>query len=311
MIVALGIAAIVGFALPHALRLRRTPPATAIVIWTSALTLRALAVVLGAAWLLVFFPETHLFAVVTHWCWHHLAPAALSGHDVGHLTAVAPALLGIVSLISVAFASIRLGRTLRRVLRSSRGGPEGSVIVGGMGIDLAVVGFVRPRVVVSAGALLELDDDELTAALEHERAHIARRHRYWMLYGQICAAIARVIPGTRAAVAELMFQLERDADRWALARPIQRRALAAVLRKASRGPEPSRGVVLALGGSRIEERLEEILDDRQAKPARRSLLLRAVAAVLVTLVFGVAAAVPSALAAGIEHGHEAHQAVDC
>jgi hypothetical protein len=36
VIVALGITAIVGFTLPHGLRLRRTPPATALVIWICA-----------------------------------------------------------------------------------------------------------------------------------------------------------------------------------------------------------------------------------------------------------------------------------
>jgi beta-lactamase regulating signal transducer with metallopeptidase domain len=220
--------------------------------------------------------------------------------------------LGTVSLITVAFASLRLGRTLRALARRSRaGGPAGSVIVGGTGIDLAVVGFLRPRVLVSAGALLELDDDELAAALAHERAHIARRHRYWMLTGEICAAIARVIPGSRAAVAELSFHLERDADRWALARSVERHALAAVLRKASSDSDPCRRLVLALGGSRIEERLEEILDERQPRAGRRSFLWRGVAAVLVTLVVGVSAAVPSAVAAGFEHQHEGASSGEC
>jgi Zn-dependent protease with chaperone function len=311
MIVALVIAAIAGLCIPHALRLRHIGPTTAVVIWLSALTLRALAVVLAASWLLLFFPATQLFAVVTHWCWHHLASATLDGHDVGHMTALAPALLGLASLGSVAFASVRLARTLRRLASSSRaGGPSGSVIVGGAEVVLAVVGLRHPRVLISAGALLQLEDDELAAALAHERAHIARRHRYLLAYAEICAAIARVIPGSRAAADELAFHLERDADRSALAGPVDRRALAAALRKASNvsGGE----MVLALGGWHVEDRLEEILDGGlRAAPARRSFLCQGVAALLVALVIGVGASVPSAVAAGLDHPHGTGVAVDC
>jgi hypothetical protein len=228
VILALSLAAIVGSALPHALRPRRAAPLTAAVIWTAALSLRALTVVLAAAWLLLFFPSTHLFAALTHWCWHHLASAALTGHDVGHATTVAPALLGVASLASVGVASTKLGRALRRHIAGSRtGGPAGSIVIGGEGVVVAVVGLRRPRLVVSAGALLELDDDELAAALEHERAHIRRRHRFILIYAELCGAVARLLPGTGIALDELAFHLERDADRVALAGAADRRAQAA------------------------------------------------------------------------------------
>lgn len=77
------------------------------------------------------------------------------------------------------------------------------MIVGGDAIALAVVGVLRPRVLISAGALLELSDDELDAALAHESAHIARRHRYVVLWAELCSAIARFIPGTGDCVEEL------------------------------------------------------------------------------------------------------------
>lgn len=295
-----------GFTLPHLLGVRRVAPPTAIVIWLCALTLRVLAIILAAAWLLMSFPATHLFAVVTHWCWHHLIPTTLDGHDVGHLTAIAPVLLGAASLLSVGFASLRLARGLRRVASHARsGGPAGSVIVGGADVAMGVVGFLRPRVLVSAGALLRLNDDELEAALAHERAHIARRHRYWQSYGSACAAISRLIPGTRTALDELVFHLERDADRSALADHVDRRALAAALRKATKG---EKNLALALGGSRLEDRVQEILSDA---PARRTLLWPGLAALLVALVMGLAASVPSALAAGVHHPHGTGVELDC
>ena len=55
---------------------------------------------------------------------------------------------------------------------------------------VAAAGLRRPRVLVSAGALLALDDDELEASLEHERGHIARRHRYVLVVSELSAYIA-------------------------------------------------------------------------------------------------------------------------
>ena len=77
-------------------------------------------------------------------------------------------------------------------------------------------GCGRPRIVISAGALVALDDAELLASLDHERGHIALRHRYLLVAGELARAVARFLPGTRAAARELVFSLERDADRYAL-----------------------------------------------------------------------------------------------
>jgi Zn-dependent protease with chaperone function len=304
--------AIVGFTLPHALRLRRAAPLTAAVIWTTALSLRALTVVLAVGWLLLFFPSTHLFAALTHWCWHHLASAALNGHDVGHATTVAPALVGLASLASLAVATIKLGRALRRHIATSRaGGPAGSIVIGGQDVVVAVVGLRRQRLVVSAGALLELEDDELAAALAHERAHIRRRHRFILIYAGLCGAIARVLPETRTALDELAFHLERDADRAALAGAADREALAGALRKASRAPRRANRLVVALGGSRVEERVREILEGPRKCSDRSARLCTTAAAALVALLLGVAASTPPALARA-DHGHSAaHDNIEC
>jgi len=308
MTVWLLLVALAGASVPHVLSLRRVAPASAAAIWLSALSLRALAVVLGAGWLILFFPGTEVFDALTHWCWGHLASAALSGHEVGHITTLLPALLGVLSLASVVVAMRRVARSLRSLLsRASSAGPADSVIVGGPEVALAVVGVRRPRVVVSVGALLALTDRELTAALAHEHGHIARRHQYVLIYAQLCAALARLVPGTSAAVDELVFHLERDADRWALGRAIDPDALASALRKATRG-----AAVLALGGSRVEERLSEILGHGHAGQ-RGAARWRTLAAALVALTLAVAASAPPALAGGLEvmHTAPAHTSPEC
>jgi Zn-dependent protease with chaperone function len=312
VIVVLLLAALVGSFLPHVLQLRHAPPLTAVVIWLAALTLRAVSVALAAAWLVLFFPGTHLFEALTHWCWRHLASAALNGHDVGHVTTLVPTLLGIASIVSVAVAGVKLTSALRSLRVTTAGdGPAGSVIVGGDAITLAVVGVVRPRVLISTGALLELDDEELEAALTHERAHIARRHRYVLLWAEACRALARFMPATRKCADELAFHLERDADQWALARPVSRGALAAALRKASTSHVGGSGIVLALGATRVDERLAEILGESPHEADTRPRACALAAAFLVILLTAVLVATPPALAAGLHVVQSAPAAVDC
>jgi len=302
--------ALMGAGIPHLLPLRRVTPVSAAAIWLSALSLRALAIVLGLGWLILFFPGTSMFDALTHWCWRHVVSGGVNGHDVGHVTTLVPAALGTLSLLSVGLALRRGGRVVRsRLARARSTGPAESVIVGGPDVSLAVVGFLRPRVVVSAGALLQLDDAELEAALAHEQAHIVRWHRYVLLYGELCGALGRVLPGTRAALRELAFQLERDADRWALTGAVDREALAGALRKAARPPGST---ALALSGSTIEQRLREILDGRR-ETRRGAVGWRAVATALTALALAVSALAAPALAAGahVVHTAPAHASSDC
>jgi Zn-dependent protease with chaperone function len=127
-------------------------------------------------------------------------------------------------------------------------GPRNSLVVSGPEVLFAVAGLARPRIVVS-GALACLDDDELDAALDHEQAHIVRRHRFVMLLAVAFGALGRAIPATARAVRELGFQLERDADRWALLRRNDRLALASVICTAA----PARARSGSAGGVPIED----------------------------------------------------------
>lgn len=294
-------------ALPHLLRLRRAEPLTASSLWAAGLGMRALSGLSIALWLTLFVPTTDVFAALTRWCWHAVLPllsahAALSGHNVVDAAIVLPGLALAVSAAWMLVGVWRVARSVRGLVRASAvgEGPGGSVIVGGADVMIAAAGLSRPRVIVSAGALAGLDDEELAAALEHERAHIDRRHRFLLVYAEACWALGRFVPGARRAVREFAFHLERDADRVALRRH-DRLALASAIVKSAVSParSPTAALTALTGGPDLGSRLDELVEPPSTRPARRwHLRLAAGLAVVGTLTLG--SAIPAAVAAGLE-----------
>jgi hypothetical protein len=318
MTVALAPLVIAGIVLPHCLRLERSSPATAATLWTVSLTLRALSVLFLTLYLVFFLPSTAAFSSLTHWCWHTVLPLVaahlgLDGHQVGDAATILPGLLVITSLLSVGFGIVRAARSVRGLLANNAlgSGPRESVIVPGPDVMLAAAGLARPQVVVSAGALIVLDDDELAAGLDHEHGHIARRHRFLLVFAELCRSIGRIVPGSRTALRELAFHLERDADRWSLQRN-DRYALASAICKAALA-EPVVGLgFAALGGGRVTERLGQLIEEQ---PAHRrhasSALLNAVALAMVCATIVTAAFVPSIALAGTRQLGEEQQMRHC
>ncbi len=305
---------------PHVLRLQRVKPVTAITLWLSSLALRALAGVLGVVYLLFFLPRTEVFAALTHWCLHTAVPALaddlkIEGHGVGDLALLGPGVALAGSLLFVCISTARNAVAARHLVeRHVVGtGPRGSLMVGGQDVLLAVAGLARPRIVVSAGALASLDDDELCAALDHEQAHIVRRHRFIMLVAVALRALGRPFPGTHRAVRELAFHLERDADTWALRRRNDRLALASAICKAATSAEAPRAPGIARrGATGISARVGQLLDDSptRAAPTGRA-ALNGLAAAMVACTLVLAAIIPTAALAGAKnaaHGghHEQH-----
>jgi len=297
-----------GIAVPHTLRLRRASPSVAVALWLSSLALRALTGLLVVVYLVLYLPSTAVFQALAHWCWHAVLPLlaahlGLDGHRIADAATLAPALLLAASLLSVGVGVFRAARSVRRLVKrhALREGPRDSVIVGGEEVILAAAGLRRPRVLVSAGALITLDDDELSAGLDHERGHIARRHRYLLLLAQLCHALGRFVPGSRRAMKELSFHLERDADRWSLARRNDRLALASVIAKAADGRSLTAGVTLApLAGAGVVERVRQLVDELPRPRRRNAIALRCLVTAMVTLTLAVTALVPVSLAAGVE-----------
>lgn len=304
-------ALILALVLPHLLPLSTASPSVAATIWLSTLALRALTVLFLALYFVLFFPNTEAFSAITHWCWHTVLPLVtthmgLDGHRIGDAAIIVPPFVLAFSAVSVGVGVFRAARAVHGMLvRSSLGqGPRDSLIVGGAGVLLAAAGITRPRVLVSAGALTALDDDELAAGLDHERAHIVRRHRFVLVFAEMMRAFARFLPGTGSTLGELRFHLERDADRWAVAQSHDPHALASAICKAAttRGSAVP-GLALLSGHGHATRRVDELIEPNSRRPgrvARRSLALAA--AVMVCFTLAIAVSVPAVALAGIQQG---------
>jgi hypothetical protein len=309
MTVALAAILAAGIVLPHVLRLQRVAPITAVVLWLSAVALRAIAGLLAVVYLLFFLPRTEVFDSLTHWCLHAVLPLVtddlgVEGHGVGDLMLLVPGVVLAASLVVVCIRTARAARAAHRLIADHElgQGPRDSVIVSGPEVLFAVAGLKGPRVVVSAGALASLDDDELAAALDHERGHIARHHRFVMLAAVTFSALGRPWPGTSHALHEIAFHLERDADRWALRNRNDRLALARVICKAAATAEPAgHPAVARLAATGVRERLGQLLEE---PPRRHGAALNVIAAAMVAFTLLLAAAVPTAAVAGA--GGDAH-----
>jgi Peptidase family M48 len=301
-----------GIVLPHALRLQRVTPATAIVLWLTSLALRALVCLLAVIYLLFFVPRTGLFVALSHWCAHMGLPGdgselAVEGHGTAVLALYVPGILLAASLLLICVGTVRDARAARHlVARHALGlGPRDSLIVGGAEVLFAVAGVIHPRIVISAGALASLDDDELAAGLDHEAGHIVRRHRFVMLLAVGLQALGRPVPGSGRGLRELAFHLERDADRWALRRRNDREALASVICKAATTEHPP--ALVGLGDTDVRERLGQVLDTCSRTTRRADAGFSALATAMVVCTVLVGAIVPvtavSGAAADAHHGH--------
>lgn len=318
MTVALAALVAGGIVLPHVLRLRRVAPVTACLLWMTSLALRALTALVVVVLLLFYLPQTELFQSLTHWCLHTVLPGlasdlAVEGHGIGDLVLFVPGVALGASLLVACARTARGARTARRLLHRHvlGSGPRGSVIVSGPEVMLAVAGLARPRIIVSAGALASLDDAELAAGLDHERGHVARQHRFVTLAAAALGALGWMIPGTRQAASEVAFHLERDADRWALARRNDRLALASVISKAAAGAhDPGSTAMANLGQTGVRERLGQLLDDQARQTSHpAAAALNALAAVMVACTLLLAVVLPAAAVAGARSdAHQAHHA---
>lgn len=293
--------------LPHWLLLSGIAPATAALLWAANLAIRALAGVFVAVYLVLFLPATEVFSALTHWCWHAVLPLlathmGLSGHSLGDAATTLPLVVIGVSIFWAGLGVLRVARAVQRLLkRASLGiGPSDAVILKGAEVVVAAAGLLRPQVVVSAGALTCLDDEELAAGLDHERGHIARRHRWVLVFAEVCRALGVFVPGTSAAVRELNLHLERDADRWALERRHDRYALASAILKATQGAVRPTVALAALGGpsDHLTRRVQSLVEDQRAS-GKQARLVRVVAVATTVMAIALATLAPSTIASGL------------
>jgi Zn-dependent protease with chaperone function len=304
-VIVLGVAALlaVAIALPHVLRLEHAPAGVATAIWLSVLLLRALASLAAAVAAEIYLPVMSFLEPLSEWCLD-AGGKILSGHGAADVVLALPALVLAGSLIVVIVELWRASRHVGALLRDSvvGPGPGESLVIADGAMLVAVAGLRRPRLVISAGALVALDVDELHAALDHERGHIALRHNYVLVAGELARAVGRFLPGTRAAARELVFSLERDADRYALERRHDPVVLARAICKAALGAPALPG--LALGGGVVVRRVRLLFEAGAAAAPRAHLGLIALAPVMVALVAASAIALP--FVAHAEY-HESHR----
>lgn len=289
---------------PHVLALDREGGGWGATAWFFALALRALVAVFGAVLTMLYVPSTAAFAVVARWCAEDVLPTVahslpLEGHVLGALTIGGPSLVlaGSVVLVARAVATSARRLNLAVSLHGLPGGPRGSLIVRDDAVFVAAVGLRRPAVVVSTGALLRLDDAELAASIEHERGHIARRHRHVLLAAELLRALARVLPGTAHAMRELRLHLERDADAFAFARQHDPEALMGAVDKA-------RSRVTAEVPPELRRRLEHATSWRSSAPMT-SARLRAAMAAMFTVAALSLAVLPASAVAGVHAAERA------
>lgn len=271
---------------------------TAACVWLLTLWLRALVTVASAIFLFVYLPQTHLFEEVAHWCLHNVIPIlsghfGFSGHPLAHFAVVLPGLMLAASVLWMLAGLVRAWISLRLHLarRALGTGPEGATVLDEDEIVVAVTRLGRGLILVSRAALGAMDDAELAASLAHEQGHLRRRHRPALILGALLAALAKPLPGTRAAHRGLIFNLERDADEYAIELTHDPLALASAIAKTAAAPVPGTSGLVGTGG--VALRMRYLLDGGKCRSTSRvESAARFTAAVLATIVIGLTATLP-------------------
>lgn len=301
---------------PYLLPAERISPMSGVLLWLGALLMRA-ALAISLVFAFVFLaPATELFSLLTQWCLHTVLPfltshLGFSGHSVGEVAVIVPAIVVGASLLSLAVGIWRAARRLRGWLdRSSLGpGPRSSVVVGGSDVVVAAAGMRAPEIVVSAGALISLDDAELEAGLEHERGHIVRRHRFVSMTGHLCLALSRFLPGGAQALAQLHLHLERDADDYAVQRTGDPLALASAICKAAGATcdpaTPGAPLIAGLGSEAVAARLRRLTKPEARGGPALNRLSRTLAGVLAVGALAVASSAPAMASSDLHQRAEA------
>ena len=167
-------------------------------------------------------------------------------------------------------------------------------------------GLRRPEICVPDRALVDLSSPEFEAVLAHELGHVARGDAFWLGLGAWLGAILFFQPLNRVGRRGLALEAEHLADAFAVdltRRPLTlARCLAKVAGWIERaGAEPTTAVAAAsMASSRgvLLERVERLLERRQAPRPRRiaTLLVAATPLALLPLAPAIAADAPSGAA---------------
>jgi beta-lactamase regulating signal transducer with metallopeptidase domain len=153
----------------------------------------------------------------------------------------------------------------------------------------ALLGVVRPSIVLSRGLMSSVDPGELRAILEHERAHADRRDTLWALMARLCS-VSMLPSRRRELLAELALAAEQSSDERAASVVGDRLAMAEVILKVERLVQdaPARFGVLAasFSGIGVIERVTALLEPPRERRRRWLAPLLLTSAVVVLLLEG-------------------------
>ena len=246
-------------------RLRHTPRA-AMVLW-QATALAAVLAALGAT-----------LSLVTSY-------GLSRGGPVSHVVAVVALALSLLVVVRLAVAGHTVGTRLRTLRRRHRqlidavadpGGDGTSVVPADQAMAWCLPGVRGARVVLTDAAVRRLDEQQRTAVLAHERAHLRARHDLVLEgFTVLHRAFPQVLSSGRA-LDEVRLLVEVLADR-AARRVSGARALVGALGELTSAPPEA---ALGIAGS-LEARLQVLLDERPRRV--QSVIVLALAAALLLL----------------------------
>ncbi len=116
---------------------------------------------------------------------------------------------------------------------------------------------IRPRIVVSAGAIELLDDAELDAVVAHEQGHAHEHHGLVMLPLAGVSKVFAFVPYARLAPSSVAGLLEMAADDYAVRRRDPSALVSALVSMATAGVVPT--CSFALTGGWVSRRVERLL----------------------------------------------------
>jgi bla regulator protein blaR1 len=203
----------------------------------------------------------------------------------------------------------------RELFAASSVGDQGSPLVEVLDHDQPVayaIGLIRRRIVVSSGLLDRLQDEQYTAVLAHEGAHVKGWHALLLFVGRSVARAFGFLPPVRRAADELVLALEIAADEAAAACVGSRLVVAHTLvRCAELTSESSPQAALSVAESELLFRVRRLTDPSTSRKRQRvptpGIVLAVVAGCLVLVQFLVFPASARAISAATEV-EERHQA---
>lgn len=246
----ISVAASLGAALLH----RRLRPALAVPVLTFLATTSAVTV-LSSLTLLALGFVGHIAWVAERFAW--CREFAHSHHGVSAPIGFAATAALVVAVLSI----VRKERRRPRTGRSSVVDRELVVLPGSHATAYAVPGNPG-HIVVSAGMLRALDNQERRVLFAHERAHLHHKHHRYLRLSELAAT---GVPLLRPVSERIRFATERWADEVAASavgdRTLAARAIARAALATTPGPSPA----LAMAALGVPARVSALLEDSSAR----------------------------------------------